>query len=63
MMILLNAATLFLCVGILVVFRKMDKSNIGISKLKRYSDKIFDDFKKLAENEQRKLKDATIEMD
>jgi chromosome segregation ATPase len=63
MMILLNAVTLFLCVGILIVFRKMDKSNIGISKLKRYSDKIFDDFKKLAENEQRKLKDATIEMD
>ena len=63
MMIMLNIATLALCVGILLFFRKIDKSGIGISKLRRYSSRIFDDFKKLADSEQRKLRDAAIEMD
>ncbi|MCL2026654.1 MAG: hypothetical protein FWG92_07615, partial [Leptospirales bacterium] len=63
MMIMLNIATIALCVGILFFFRKIDKSGIGISKLRRYSSKIFDDFKRLADSEQRKLKDAAIEMD
>jgi len=63
MMIMLNIATLALCIGILLFFRKIDKSGIGISKLRRYSSRIFDDFKRLADSEQRKLKDAAIEMD
>jgi len=34
-----------------------------MTKLRRYSNKMFDDFRKLAETEKRKFKDATIEMD
>ena len=62
-MIMLNIATLALCVGILLFFRKIDKSGIGITRLRGYSERRFDEFKRLADSEQRKLKDAAIEMD
>ena len=63
MMIMLNIVTLILCVGILLLFRKIDRSGVGVSKLRRYSNRIFGEFRELADSEQRKLKDAAIEMD
>ena len=60
---ILNIATLVICLLMLILFRKLDKSNMRMSKLRRYSSKIFDDFKKMADRENRKFKDATIEMD
>ena len=60
---ILNIVTLFLCFIMLVFFRRLDRSNLRMTKLKRYSQKIFNDFKKLTESEFRKYNDATIEMD
>lgn len=62
-MIALNIATFVICTGMLILFRRIDKSNMKMSKLRRYSSKMFDDFRKLAETEKRKFNDATIEMD
>lgn len=58
-----NAATILLCVGIMLFFRRIDRANVRIEKLKRFSDKKFNDFKDLAAEENRKFRDATIEMD
>ncbi|HOS39312.1 MAG TPA: hypothetical protein PLG31_06220 [Spirochaetota bacterium] len=59
----LNIITLAACVVLILIFRRLDRSNLKLIKLKRYSDKIQKDFKKLTENEGRRLDDATIEMD
>ena len=58
-----NAAPILLCVGIMLFFRRIDRANVRIEKLKRFSDKKFNDFKDLASEENRKFRDATIEMD
>lgn len=58
-----NVLTLVACLVMLLVFRRFDKTNLKMAKLRRYTSKIFDDFKKLAETEGRKFNDATIEMD
>jgi DNA repair exonuclease SbcCD ATPase subunit len=55
--------TFVICLGMLILFRRLDKSNMKMTKLRRYSDKMFDDFRLLAETEKRKFNDATIEMD
>ncbi len=60
---ILNIITFASCILLLFLFRRIDKSNLRMNKLKRYSQKMFDDFKKLAESENRKFSDATIEMD
>ena len=60
---ILNIVTFVVCLAMLVLFRRLDKANMRMTKLRRYSNKMFDDFRKLAETEKRKFKDATIEMD
>ena len=60
---IINIITFLGCLLMLVIFRKIDKSNMKLAKLRRYSSRVFDEFKKMAENEQRNFKDATIEMD
>jgi len=60
---ILNIITFAVCLGMMILFRRIDKSNMKMTKLRRYSSKMFDDFRKLAETEKRKFKDATIEMD
>ncbi len=60
---IINIATVGICFLMLVIFRRMDKSNVKMAKLRRYSGKIFEDFKKMAEKESRQFHDATIEMD
>ena len=60
---ILNIITLVACLMILIIFRIADKSNPKIAKLRRYSSKIFNDFKSLTESERRKINDSTIEMD
>ncbi len=60
---ILNIVTFVVCLAMLIIFRRMDKANLRMTKLRRYSNKMFDDFRKLAETEKRKFKDATIEMD
>ncbi len=47
----------------LVLFRRFDRANLKMAKLRRYSSKVFDDFKKMTEKESRKFQDATIEID
>jgi chromosome segregation ATPase len=59
----LNIITFFSCLLLLIIFRKIDRSNLKIAKLRKYSSKVFDDFKSLSETESRKFRDATIEMD
>ena len=51
------------CLGLLIAFKQIDKSNTGLTKVRRFANKTFDDFHRLSENELRKFKDATIQMD
>lgn len=60
---ILNAITFGACVIMMILFRRLDRTNVKMAKLRRYSSRIFDDFKKLTEKESRKFQDATIEMD
>ena len=60
---ILNIITLAVCLLMLIVFRKLDQTNIKMAKLRRYSSRLFEEFKKLAETENRRYNDATIEMD
>ncbi len=58
-----NIVTLLSCLLMLLAFRRLDRSNLKMIKLKRFSSKIFNDFRKLADTESRRFNDATIEMD
>ncbi|MBN2158008.1 MAG: hypothetical protein JW807_01340 [Spirochaetes bacterium] len=58
-----NIITCVVCLGMLIAFRKLDRTNLKMAKLRRYSSRLFDEFKKLAETENRRFNDATIEMD
>jgi len=60
---ILNVITFVACFAMLFLFRRLDKSNVKLTKLRRYSKKVFNDYKKLSDEEKRKYKDATIEMD
>jgi len=55
--------TLAACFLMLVLFRRFDRANLKMAKLRRYSSKVFDEFKKMTEKESRKFQDATIEID
>src|SRR4030067_1384177 len=58
-----NIITLVVCLLMLILFRKLDRTNLKMAKLRRYSSRLFDEFKKMAETENRRFNDATIEMD
>jgi chromosome segregation ATPase len=60
---IINIITCVVCLAMLILFRKLDRTNIKMAKLRRYSSRLFDEFKKLAETENRRFNDATIEMD
>jgi DNA repair exonuclease SbcCD ATPase subunit len=60
---ILNIITFAVCLLMLIVFRKLDQTNVKMAKLRRYSSRLFEEFKKLAETENRRYNDATIEMD
>ncbi len=62
-MMILNIITLAACFTMLVLFRRFDQANLRMTKLRRYSARVFDDFKKMTEKESRKFQDATIEID
>jgi DNA repair exonuclease SbcCD ATPase subunit len=59
----LNIITLSICLLMLIIFRRFDKSNMRLAKLRRYATRVYDEFKKMTESESRKFNDATIEMD
>ncbi|TFH40314.1 MAG: hypothetical protein E4G96_07730, partial [Chrysiogenales bacterium] len=58
-----NIITCVVCLVMLIIFRKLDRTNMKMAKLRRYSTRLFDEFKKLSESEYRRFNDATIEMD
>lgn len=60
---ILNLITFAACFLMLVIFRRFDRANLRMAKLRRYSARVFDDFKKMSEKESRKFQDATIEID
>ena len=60
---ILNIVTLVSCIFLMFLFRRLDRSNLRMIKLKRFADKASGDFRKIAEKEQRRYSDATIEMD
>lgn len=60
---LLNIATVAVCVIITMAFRRLDRTNSRIIKLRRFTDRTFSDFKKMSDEEKCKFNDATIEMD
>jgi len=59
----LNVITFAACFLMLILFRRFDRANLKMAKLRRYSSKVFDEFKKMTEKESRKFQDATIEID
>lgn len=60
---ILNIFTFVSCLTMLFLFRRFDRSNHRMIKLRRYADKVSGDFRKTAEKESRRYNDATIEMD
>jgi len=60
---ILNIITFIVCAAMVILFRRLDKSNLKMAKLRRYSSRMFDDYKKMVETESRNFKDSTIEMD
>ncbi len=60
---ILNLITFVACFIMLILFRRLDRANLKMAKLRRYSSKVFDEFKKMSEKESRKFQDATIEID
>ena len=60
---IINIITFAACLIMLICFRKFDKANLNMAKLRRYSSRRYDEFKKMAEKESRKFQDATIEID
>lgn len=60
---LLNAATVLICLMLILIFRRIDRANVRIEKLKRFADKRLADFKDLTAAENRRFSDATIDMD
>ena len=60
---ILNLITFLSCLIMMILFRRLDRTNLRMAKLRRYSARVFDDFKKMAELESRKFQDATIEID
>ncbi|MBN2771301.1 MAG: hypothetical protein JXR90_11455 [Spirochaetes bacterium] len=62
-MMILHAATVFICLSIVMLFRRADRANTRIIKLKRFTDNSFKEFKKLTDSENRRYNDSTIEMD
>ena len=60
---IINIITVAACFLMLLLFRRLDRANLRMAKLRRYSSKVFDDFKKMSEKESRKFQDATIEID
>jgi chromosome segregation ATPase len=60
---MINIATVLFCTGIILFFRRIDRANVRIMKLKRFADKTLSDFKETSANENRRYSDATIEMD
>ncbi len=60
---IINIITCVVCLAMLILFRKLDRTNIKMAKLRRYSSRLFDEFRTLAETENRRFNDATIEMD
>jgi hypothetical protein len=58
-----NIVTVAVCLGAILLFRRMDRANIRIAKLKRFTEKSMKDFSQLAHEENRKYNDSTIEMD
>jgi chromosome segregation ATPase len=60
---MINIATALFCTAMIFFFRRIDRANVRIMKLKRFADKTLADFKDTAANENRRYSDATIEMD
>lgn len=60
---ILHGVTISLCVLICLFFRRLDKANMRIMKLKRFTDSSFKEFKKVVDGESRRFNDSTIEMD
>jgi len=60
---IINLITFAACFVMLLLFRRLDQANMRMAKLRRYSSKVFDDFKTMSEKESRKFQDATIEID
>jgi len=60
---IINIITFAACFIMLILFRKFDRVNLKMAKLRRYSSRQFDEFKKMAEKESRRFQDATIEID
>lgn len=60
---ILHIATITVCFLMLLIFRRFDRANLKMTKLRRYASRVFDDFKTMSEKESRKFQDATIEID
>ncbi len=60
---IINIITVATCFFMLIFFRRMDRANVRMHKLKLYSDRINSDFQKMTERENRKIQQNITEMD
>ncbi len=51
------------CVGIILIFREIDKQNRSFEKIKKFSDKILADFGEYFKNQTSLVKNAGVELD
>lgn len=58
-----NLLTLIIVIGVLVVYRQLDKNNRSLDKVKRYSDKIKEQLDGFVEEKSAHIKDLAIELD
>ena len=58
----LNIVTMAVCLGALFVFRQLDKKNRSIEKVKKFTDKVFDDFDNYFKEKSRDMQNSGTEL-
>lgn len=58
-----NLIVLGICLLFVIVVRRLDRRRLQLQKIKKYSDRIIDDYDKLSESKKRELKDRMIDLD
>ncbi len=55
--------TILITLIIILLFRRIDKSNLKINKVKRFAEKAADDLNKMLQNKKQEIHDVTIDLD
>ena len=58
-----NILILLICIVIILIFRRLDKSNLKINKVKRFAEKAASELEKMVQNKKQDIHDVTIDLD